>query len=77
MHGVNIDGTHQQYIAPANSLEVITKGTYKGYFIINEHRYFVPPGGSYDWYWLVTPNGKNDAPLGEEVTNEQRDFLES
>jgi hypothetical protein len=77
LHGVNIDGTHQRYIAPANSLEVIIKGTYKGYFIVNEHRYFIPPGGTYDWYWLVTPDGKDDGPLGEEVTSEQRNFLES
>jgi hypothetical protein len=77
LHGINIDGTHQRYIAPANSLEVITKGTYKGYFIINEHRYFVPPSGSYDWYWLVSPNGKNEEPFGEEVTNEQKNFIES
>jgi hypothetical protein len=49
----------------------------KGYFIVNEHRYFVPPGGTYDWYWLVTPDGKDNGPLGEEVTKEQRDFLES
>jgi len=76
LHGVNIDGTHQHYIAPANSVEIITKGTYKGYFIINEHRYFLPPGGSYNWYWLVSPDGKDEGPLGEEVTNEQRNFLE-
>ncbi|MCE3237996.1 MAG: hypothetical protein K0R24_977 [Gammaproteobacteria bacterium] len=77
LHGVNIDGTHQRYIAPANSFEVITQGTYKGYFIVNEHRYFIPPGGTYDWYWLVSPDGKNEEPFGEEVTNEQRNFLES
>ena len=77
LHSVNIDGTHLRYIAPANSLEVITKGRYKGYFIVSEHRYFIPPGGTYDWYWLVTPDGKDDGPLGEDVTNEQRNFLES
>lgn len=77
LHGININGTSQHFITPANSLEVITKGTYKGYFIVNEHRYFIPPGGSYDWYWLVSPDGKDEGPLGEEITNEQRNFLGS
>lgn len=77
LHGVNIDGTRQHYIVPANSLEVITKGTYKGYLIVNQHRYFIPPGGSYDWYWLVSPDGKDEGPLGEKITSAQRNFLES
>lgn len=77
LHGVNIDGRHQHYITPANSFEVITKGTYKDYFIVNQHRYFIPPGGSYDWYWLISPDGKDEGAIGEEITSEQKRFLES
>ena len=77
LHGVNVDGTNQHYIIPANEFEVIPKGTYKGYLIVNEHRYFIPPGGSYDWYWLLSSDGKEEGAIGEEITKDQRNFLES
>lgn len=67
VHAINVDGTNYRYIQPANELEVITSGDYQGYLALQQHRYFVG-GGSYDWYWLFTPDGKEIGPLGEEVS---------
>lgn len=74
LHAVNTDGTGQHYIIPANSLDIVQKGEYAGYLIVNQHRYFVG-GGSYDWYWLFTPQGKEEGPLGEKIEQIQKDFL--
>ena len=65
LHAVNIADAKQRYLLPANSLAVATDEEYKGNLILNQHRYFIG-GGSYDWYWLFTPEGKEIGPLGEE-----------
>lgn len=65
LHTVNIADAKQRYLLPANSLAVATDEEYKGNLILNQHRYFIG-GGSYDWYWLFTPEGKEIGPLGEE-----------
>ena len=65
VHAVNIKEAIERYLLPANSLAVATDEEYKGNLIINQHRYFIG-GGSYDWYWLFTPEGKEIGPLGEE-----------
>lgn len=67
LHAVQIDGTHLRYITPANVLQVVMEGDYKGHLLINQHRYFVQ-GGSFDWFWLFTPTGKEVGPVGEEPT---------
>ena len=63
LHAININGTNLRYIAPANSYRVIYDGKYKNKLIILQHRYF-PQGGSYDWYWLYTLQGKQIKALG-------------
>jgi hypothetical protein len=75
LHAVNVDGTGEHYVIPASSLEVITKGQHKGDLIVGQHRYFIG-GGSYDWLWLYTPQGKEEGPLGDEVTQSQREVIE-
>lgn len=74
VHAINIDGTNEQYVAPGNSLYVLPKGSYAGSLIINNHNYFIG-GGSYDWYWLYKNNGEVIGPLGESVTDTQKEFL--
>lgn len=67
LHAVDISDGAERYLLPANSLKVIQAGEYKGYLAVNQHRYFVM-GGSYDWYWLFTPEGKEVGPLGDELS---------
>ncbi len=76
LHVVNVDGKNEHYLIPANEFSIIPKGQYKGDIIAWEHRYF-EAGGSYNWYWLYLPSGKQIGPLGSEVTKDQKEFLES
>lgn len=39
-----------------------------GRLVVQKHKYFFG-GGSYDWYWLVGPDGENPKPLGEDARN--------
>ena len=76
VHGVYVDNSKERFIIDGNGIEIVLKGDYSGYLIVNQHRYFIG-GGSYDWYWLVNPNGKEEGPIGEEVTQDQMNFIES
>jgi hypothetical protein len=39
-------------------------GKFRGCLIVLKHKYF-PEGGSYDWFWLLKPDGEEIAPLGD------------
>ena len=39
-----------------------------------QHRYFIG-GGSYDWYWLLKPDGKEVGPVGEDTENFKTTYL--
>lgn len=53
------------FVCPGNSLHVVASGEFAGYLVVQQHRYFWG-GGSYDWYWLVTQEGKSIEPVGAE-----------
>lgn len=65
LHVVDIASKKQHFLMQANSIKVVNHGKYKGYLIVQQHRYFLN-SGSYDWYWLFSPEGKEIGPLGEE-----------
>jgi hypothetical protein len=66
VHAVDLATGRERYVCPGNSLEVVPRGEYAGHLVVQQHRYFVG-GGSYDWYWLVTPDGRDVGPLGEST----------
>jgi len=74
LHSVNVDGTDERFIASANTLKVIGKGEYTGCVIVSQHRYFLT-GGSYDWYYVFTPEGKEIGPLGDDLDAVDWEFL--
>ena len=45
---------------------------YAGFLLVSQHRYFLA-GGSYDWYWLVSPEGQK-AIAGFKIGGEQLFF---
>lgn len=65
VHAVDVASGEERFVAPANSLEVVPSGTYAGHLIVSQHRYFLA-GGSYDWLWLLTPEGEVVGPVGED-----------
>jgi len=54
-----------EFVAAGNSLELVREGKHAGSLIVQQHRYFLG-AGSYDWYWLLDPAGKEIGPIGEE-----------
>jgi WD40-like Beta Propeller Repeat len=64
VHAVEVSTGAERFIAPGNSLEVVPTGVYAGHLVVSQHRYFLA-GGSYDWYWLVTPEGREVGAVGE------------
>jgi dipeptidyl aminopeptidase/acylaminoacyl peptidase len=65
VHVVEVVTGAEKFIAPGNSLEVIPSGDYAGFLLVSQHRNFLA-GGSYDWYWLVSPEGREVDPVGED-----------
>ncbi|HSP62197.1 MAG TPA: hypothetical protein VLQ90_04365 [Pyrinomonadaceae bacterium] len=67
VHVVDIHSKRESFVSPGNTLEVIQKGKYRGYLIVQEHKYFSGAKvGSYDHYWLLTPNGREIRRIGGE-----------
>jgi len=78
LYEVDVNTEEHRYISPANSLRVIMKGDHKGNLIIEKHKYFELGGsGSYDWLWMISPDGKELGPLGyeHELDWEQMDYF--
>jgi sugar lactone lactonase YvrE len=70
LHVVTLDTGRERFLAAANSVEVVASGTYGGHLIVRQHRYFLS-AGSYDWYWLFDPKGREIGPVGETVEQVQ------
>lgn len=75
VHVVGIRAAKEHFVCPGNSLEVIRAGEYTGDLIVQQHRYFLG-AGSYDWYWLLRPDGRDLGPIGEDAANFRELYLE-
>ena len=75
VHVVDTTNGKERYLFPGNDLEVIHSGKYRDHLLVNQHRYFIG-AGSYDWYWLFRPDGKEVGPVGEDTENFKRVYGE-
>jgi len=66
LHAVNLRTGRERFVAAANTVEVVPSGEYAGHLIVQQHRYFMG-NGSYDWYWLIDPQGREIGPVGETL----------
>ncbi len=57
IHSVNVNGKDLRFVTDGNDYHVVLSGKYRGDLIVNQHRYH-DQGGSYNWDWLFTPEGK-------------------
>lgn len=57
IHRFDISTKEEKFITDGNCLKVIREGKYKGYLIVNKHKYY-KKGGTYDFDWLVDKDGK-------------------
>jgi hypothetical protein len=49
-------------------------GEYRDYLLV-EHIDIFLGEGSYDWWWLFSPNGKEVGPVGEDTSNFKERYL--
>jgi hypothetical protein len=68
VHVVDTTNRKERYLFPGNNLKIVTSGEYKDCLLVQQHKYFVG-GGSYDWFWLLRPDGKEVGPVGEDTEN--------
>jgi hypothetical protein len=67
LHAYDFRTKAVRFVAASNGFHVIARcdmPDYQGALLVNQHRYFVA-GGSFDWYWLLTADGKQLGPVGE------------
>ena len=73
LHVMNLDGSDERLLGAGNDTKIILSareldpkyGSCMGYIVTSQHRYWWF-GGSYDWYYLFTPDFKEVAPLGDD-----------
>ena len=77
IHTVEIKSKTERYLIDGYALHVVTDGKYEGHLVFRQHRYF-KFGGSYDFWWLYSPEGKEEGALGdaEKYKDLNLDFLE-
>lgn len=75
VHAVDVATGRVRFVCPGNSLQVVPRGEHAGHLVVSQHRYFVG-GGSYDWYWLVTPAGAEVGPIGESTAMFEESYAE-
>jgi hypothetical protein len=68
VHVVDTTNRKERYLFAGNNLKVVAAGEYKDCLLVQQHRYLVG-GGSYDWFWLLRPDGKEVGPVGEDTEN--------
>lgn len=65
IHLINIKTKRTKFVSPGNSLQLVRSGKYVGHLIILKHKYFAGTG-SYDFYWIVSPQGREVLPIGDQ-----------
>jgi len=74
LHVVDSTNGKEHFVCPALEFEVVKSGEYKDCLLVSQHRYFIG-GGSYDWFWLSRPDGKEVGPVGEDTENFKGTYL--
>ncbi len=71
VHVLDMQTGKVKYLMPGNDLFVVNdcKGEHRDRLIVQQHRY-LQFGGSYDWWWLFEPTGKEIAPVGDHDSAE-------
>jgi len=68
LHVVDTTNGKEHFVCPALEFEVVTSGEYRDCLLVAQHRYFIG-GGTYNWFWLLRPDGEEVGPVGEDTEN--------
>ncbi len=75
IHACDLKKKTVRFVLAGNNPLVVPAGEYKGDLLVQQHRYFLG-GGSFDWFWLFTPDGKEVGPVGETTDNFREMYFE-
>ena len=68
VHVIDTTNRKERFVVAGNALRVLHSGKYRDHLLLAQHRYFLG-GGSYDWFYLFTPDGKEVGVVGEDTEN--------
>jgi dipeptidyl aminopeptidase/acylaminoacyl peptidase len=71
LHVLDMASGKEHYITDANDVLLVGKGTYANHLVVSKHKYF-KEGGSSDYYWLITPEGREIKKVGEDEEQAER-----
>jgi hypothetical protein len=74
VHIIDLATKKERFFTEGSGLEVVPNGDYKGFLLIQKHKYLIG-GGAYDWFWLVKPDGKEVGPVGDNTDNFHSTFV--
>jgi hypothetical protein len=74
LHVVDTTNGKEHFVCPALEFEVVPSGEYRDCLLVAQHRYFIG-GGSYNWFWLLRPDGEEVGPVGEDTENFKATYL--
>jgi hypothetical protein len=75
LHEYDLTTNQERYLIPSNGFRILTDCAmreYRDHLVVNQHRYFIF-GGSYDWYWMFSPDGKRELGAVGENLNQLED----
>lgn len=76
VHVVDTTNRKERFVVAGNGLRVLHSGEYRDHLMLAQHRYFLG-GGSYDWFYLFTPEGKEVGVIGEDTKNFEETYVKS
>jgi dipeptidyl aminopeptidase/acylaminoacyl peptidase len=71
MHVLDLTSGKEHFVTDANDVLIIPKGKYANHLVVSKHKYFKREG-SYDYYWLITPKGKEIKMVGKDKEQAER-----
>jgi hypothetical protein len=65
LHVVDTTNRREHFVCASHNFEVVRSGKYRDHLLVFQHRYFIL-SGSYDWFWLIRPDGTEIGQVGED-----------
>lgn len=62
IHVLDLATQREHFVCAGDGLQIVrAAGDYRDCLVVQQHRYFIG-GGSYDWFWLFRPDGREIGP---------------
>lgn len=76
VHEVDVETGRERYVTAGNTLEVIPRGEFAGCLLVAQHRYRQGENGSYDWIWVLGPDGSEVARAADDSDDSARQLAD-